>query len=64
MFKLQKDNVEYENKSIRLPVALIEEVQRLAFLKMKYEWDYNSGIKYAEEKALAKGKAEGRSSSR
>ncbi len=30
MFKLQKDNVEYENKSIRLPVALIEEVQRLA----------------------------------
>ena len=37
-----------------------EEVQRLAFLKMKYEWDYNSGIKYAEEKALAKGKAEGR----
>ncbi|MBQ3163193.1 MAG: hypothetical protein IJC02_01440 [Lachnospiraceae bacterium] len=30
MFKLQKDNVEYENKSIRLPVSLIEEVQRLA----------------------------------
>ena len=25
-----EDNVEYENKSIRLPVALIEEVQRLA----------------------------------
>lgn len=30
MFKLQKDNIEYENKSIRLPSSLIEEVQRLA----------------------------------
>lgn len=37
-----------------------EEIQRLTFLKMKYEWDYNSGIKYAADKALEKGRAEGK----
>lgn len=30
MFKLKKDNIEYENKSLRLPTDLIEEVQKLA----------------------------------
>ena len=30
MFKLKNDGIEYENKSIRLPVDLIEKVQCLA----------------------------------
>lgn len=30
MFELKKDNVEYENKSLRLPKDLIEEVQKMA----------------------------------
>lgn len=30
MFKLKKDYVEYENKSLRLPKDLIEKVQLLA----------------------------------
>lgn len=30
MFKLKKEAVEYENKSVRLPVDLIQEVQALA----------------------------------
>lgn len=30
MFKLKKKDTEYENKSLRLPVDLINEVQRLA----------------------------------
>lgn len=30
MFRLQNDNIEYENKSLRLPTELINEVQRLA----------------------------------
>ncbi len=30
MFRIRKDRVEYENKSLRLPVDLIEKVQKLA----------------------------------
>lgn len=30
MFKLHKESTDYENKSVRLPVDLIEEVQRQA----------------------------------
>lgn len=30
MFKLKKEATEYENKSLRLPKPLIDEVQRLA----------------------------------
>ena len=30
MFKLKKDYVEYENKSLRLPSTLIETIQKLA----------------------------------
>ncbi len=30
MFRVKKDRVEYENKSLRLPVDLIEKVQQLA----------------------------------
>lgn len=30
MFSIKKDRVEYENKSLRLPVDLIEKVQDLA----------------------------------
>ena len=30
MFKLKKDYTEYENKSLRLPKDLIEQVQQLA----------------------------------
>ncbi len=30
MFKLKKDYIEYENKSLRLPKDLIEVVQKLA----------------------------------
>ena len=30
MFKLKKDYVEYENKSLRLPKDLIDKVQQLA----------------------------------
>lgn len=30
MFKVKKDYIEYENKSLRLPKDLIEEVQKLA----------------------------------
>lgn len=30
MFKLKKEATEYENKSLRLPKSLIDEVQRLA----------------------------------
>ena len=30
MFKLKADNIEYENKSLRLPKDLIEQVQALA----------------------------------
>lgn len=30
MFQVRKDRVEYENKSLRLPVDLIEKVQELA----------------------------------
>lgn len=30
MFKLKKDYVEYENKSLRLPKDLIDKVQKLA----------------------------------
>ena len=32
-----------------------EEVQRLAFLRRKFELDYNSGLQYAEEKGMKKG---------
>ena len=32
-----------------------EEVQRLAFLRRKFELDYNSGLQYAEEKGIKKG---------
>lgn len=30
MFKIKKDRIEYENKSLRLPVDLIKQVQNLA----------------------------------
>lgn len=30
MFNIKKDVIEYENKSLRLPIDLIEKVQRLA----------------------------------
>ena len=30
MFRVKKDRIEYENKSLRLPVDLIERVQELA----------------------------------
>lgn len=30
MFKVKKERVEYENKSLRLPIDLIEKVQDLA----------------------------------
>lgn len=30
MFKIRKEFAEYENKSLRLPVELIDKVQRLA----------------------------------
>lgn len=30
MFRIKKDRIEYENKSLRLPVDLIEKVQQLA----------------------------------
>lgn len=30
MFRVKKDRVEYENKSLRLPVDLIEKVRQLA----------------------------------
>ncbi len=30
MFRIKKDRIEYENKSLRLPVDLIEKVQKLA----------------------------------
>ncbi len=30
MFRIKKDYIEYENKSLRLPVDLIEQVQSLA----------------------------------
>ena len=32
-----------------------EEVQRLAFLRRKFELDYNSGLQYAEEKGITRG---------
>ena len=35
-----------------------EEVQRLAFLRRKFELDYNSGLKYAEEKGMKRGNRE------
>ena len=36
-----------------------EEIQRLAFLRRKFELDYNSGLQYAEEKGIEQGKKEG-----
>ena len=30
MFKIRKNEIEYENKSLRLPIDLISEVQELA----------------------------------
>lgn len=30
MFRIKKDRIEYENKSLRLPTDLIEKVQELA----------------------------------
>ena len=30
MFKVRKERIEYENKSLRLPIDLIEKVQELA----------------------------------
>lgn len=30
MFKLEKNSIEYENKSLRLPIDMIREVQKLA----------------------------------
>lgn len=30
MFEIKKDNIEYENKSLRLPKDIIEKVQNLA----------------------------------
>ena len=30
MFRVKKDHIEYENKSLRLPTDLIEKVQELA----------------------------------
>lgn len=30
MFKIRKNDIEYENKSLRLPIDLITEVQKLA----------------------------------
>ena len=36
-----------------------EAIQRLAFLRRKWELDYNSGMQYAQEKGLAEGRERG-----
>lgn len=36
-----------------------EELQRIAFLKMKYELDYNTGMATAEERGIEKGMKKG-----
>lgn len=41
MFKLEKQCIEYENKSLRLPVDLIREVQNLAD---RYEMSFNKVV--------------------
>ena len=38
MFRIKKDRIEYENKSLRLPVDLIEKVQQLADENDLHPW--------------------------
>lgn len=49
MFKLKKEYTEYENKSLRLPKALIEQVQKLA---KENEMSFNKVVIQCIEYAL------------
>lgn len=49
MFKLKKETIEYENKSLRLPCDLIKEVQNLAD---KTEISFNKVVIQCIEYAL------------
>lgn len=50
MFQLKPDNIEYENKSLRLPKDLIETVQALA---TKNDMSFNKVIIQCVEYAIA-----------